>query len=116
MASSRKKLDIDIIEKAVMEMDYDVQEVYDKHMKVWAVVVINNIALFDPEIILIGGKTKPTNLVTPERIKRFVRKGTFNEPNIQPSEIGEKAALLGGLHIVKDHVLNHNILQIAINH
>ena len=114
VASSKKKLNLDVIEKAILEKDNDTQEVYEKFIKTWALGIINIIALFDPEIIIIGGKIKPTNAYTIDRIKQLVKRCTFNEPNIQPSAIGEKAALFGGLHIVKDYVMNHNILQAAI--
>lgn len=113
-ASDKKKLNLDVIEKAIIEKDEDVQEVYEKYIKTWALGIINIIALFDPEIIIIGGKIKPSNVLTIEKIKHYVKRCTFNEPNIQPSQIGEKAALFGGLHIVKDYVMNHNILQAAI--
>lgn len=113
-ASNRKKLNLDIIEKAILDMDHDTSEIYEKYIKTWALGIINIIALFDPEIIIIGGKIKPSNTVTIEKIKQYVRNCTFNEPNIQSSEIGEKAALVGGLYIVKDYVMNHNILQAAI--
>ena len=113
-ASKRKKLNLDIIEQAIRDADGDTQEIYETYLKTWALGIINIIALFDPEIVIIGGKIKPSNTFTIDRIKQYVRKGTFNEPNIQPSEIGEKAALVGGLHIVKNYVMNHNILQAAI--
>lgn len=114
IVSKKKKLNLDLIEQAIIEMDYDTQEIYDKYIKVWAIGIINIIALFDPKIIIIGGKIKSSNKITLEKIMHYVRKGTYKEPNIQLSEIGEKAALIGGLHIIKGHVFKNNILQAAI--
>lgn len=112
--SVKKKLNLDIIEKAILEKDDDTWITYEKYVKTWALGIINIIALFDPEIIIIGGKIKPSNDFTIQKIKQYVKRCTFSEPNIQPSEIGEKAALIGGLHMVKDYVMNHTILQVAI--
>lgn len=113
-ASNRKKLNLDLIEKAIVEADEDTRAIYETYIKTWALGILNIIALFDPELIIVGGKIKPSNVFTIEKIKQYVKKCTFNEPTIQPSELGEKAALVGGLYIVKDYVMNHNILQAAI--
>lgn len=114
LTSSKKKLSIDLIENAIRESDFGTREIYETHIKIWSLGIINITAMFDPEMIIIGGKIKPSNTWTIEKIKQYVKRGTYSEPKIVPSEIGEKAALFGGLYILKDYVMNNILLQVAI--
>lgn len=113
--SGKTKLSLDMIEKAVVKRDDDTQEIYERYIKVWAISLINIIALFDPQIIIIGGKINAAHTMTLEKIKHYVRKGTLCEPTIEISQINEKAALVGGLHITKSYVFNNMLLNAAIN-
>ena len=113
-ASSKKKLNIDLIENAIRESDFGTQEIYETYIKIWSLGIINITAMFDPEMIIIGGKIKPSNALTIDKIKQYVKIGTCSDPNIVPSEIGEKAALFGGLYILKDYVMNNILLIEAI--
>ncbi len=110
-----QKASIDLIEQAIQMMDYDVQEIYDRYIKIWALSIINVIMLLDPDIIVLGGKIKPNNQVTLEKIKYFVRKGTYTEPDIRISEIGSRATLIGGLNMMRSHIFNNILADIAIN-
>ena len=109
-----KKASIDLIEQAIQIMDYDVQEIYDRYIRVWALSIINVIMILDPDIIVLGGKIKPKNQVTLEKIKYFIKKGTYTEPDIRISEIGSRAALIGGLNMMRSHIFNNILADIAI--
>lgn len=114
-ASGRTKLNIDLIEQAITEKDHDTQEIYDRYIKIWAIGIINIVSLFDPRIIIIGGKIKPNNKWTLDKIKQYVKKGVYCEPKLKISEISEKAAFIGGLHTTKSYVFNNLLLKEALS-
>ena len=114
-ASGKSKLNIDLIEQAISANDQDTQEIYDRYIRIWAIGIINIVSLFDPRIIIIGGKINPNNEWTLDRIKKYVKKGVYREPKILISEMSEKAAFIGGLHTTKSYVFNNLLLKEALN-
>ena len=112
--TNNKKLTIDLIEKSIQMMDYDTQEIYDRYIKIWSIGIINSMVMIDPDIIVIGGKIKSNNELTLEKIKHYVRKGTYTEPDIRISKMGIKAMLAGGLNITRNHIFNNIIAENAI--
>lgn len=114
-ASSRTKINIDLIEQAITSNDCDTQEIYDRYIKIWSIGIINIVSLFDPRIVIIGGKINPNNKWTLDKIKQYVRKGVYCEPKLKISEMSEKAAFIGGLHTTKSYVYNNLLLKEALN-
>lgn len=68
-------------------------------MDVWAAAIVNYIHAYDPEVIVIGGGImKSADLIIPylrERIDDLVWSPESKKVAIQPSELGDHAALLG---------------------
>lgn len=114
-ASGRTKLNIDLIEQAILANDSDTEEIYDRYIRIWAIGIINIVSLFDPRIIIIGGKIKPNNKWTLDRIKQYVKKGVYCEPKLKISQMSEKAAFIGGLHTTKSYVFNNLLLKEALS-
>jgi len=110
-----KKANIDLIEQAIQMLDYDVQEIYDRYIKIWAMSIINVIMIIDPDVIVLGGRVSPNNQLTLEKIRYFIKKGTYSEPDIRVSEIGSRATLIGGLNMTRGYIFNNILANIAIN-
>ncbi len=108
------KIDFNVIERAA-EKDPDIAELYDQHMRMWAMGAINLLIVLDPDILLLGGTLGPDNKLTLETIRRYVREAVVNDVDIRLSVTGENAQLYGGLHMLKEYVLNHIIARVVIS-
>lgn len=107
--SSKKEIDLEMIENAVLEQDMDVTEVFDETIKMWAMAIINLGVILDPELILLGGELKGSNTVVLSRIKHYIKKILYYDIDIRLSSNGENAQLFGGLQLLKKYIYN-NIL------
>ncbi len=105
-------LSLELIERAVRQHDYDVEEAFDDTMKIWSSAIINLCSIIDPEVVVIGGRITHTNTLAWEKIKYFVSKGLYYEPNIQFSVLGNEAQIYGGIFELKKYVLSELLSKI----
>lgn len=109
-----KELNLEIVEEAIRQQDYDVQEVFDDIVKVWSMGIINVYALLDPEMVVLGGIVNSNNTLTLSKVTHFVGKALNCKPNIRLNSIGDRAQISGGTFALKQYVFNKIIANKAI--
>lgn len=106
-----EKVTLNLVEQAIERQDFDVCEIYDDILKIWAIAIINIFSLIDPDILVLGGIIDETNTTTLNRLKYFVRKGLHYEPDIRLTTLGDRAQTIGGAYLLKQYVYNKIILN-----
>lgn len=114
VAENAVKVDLDLIERAVDSGDRDVEAIYRDALQAWVILLISIILLINPERVVLGGGVSPKNTRTIHIINEMLNKALFYPQEVVVSEVGENAVLTGGLHVLKQHVLNNIIAKIAI--
>ncbi len=111
LKSSKREIDLEMIERAVLEQDMDVTEVFDETMKMWTMAIINLGVILDPELIILGGELNGDNTVVLSRIKHYMKKILFYDLDIRLSTEGENAQLFGGIQLLKKYVYNSILVK-----
>lgn len=99
--------DVDAIEAAVREGDDICSQALDTILRIWATAIINIFALLDPELLVVGGEITERNTVVLERLKYYVDRGLYYQPNIVLSKLGNQAQVVGGMQELKQYVFSH---------
>lgn len=98
-----------IVCEAAMQGDSLAQEILEDAVKLLSIAVINLILILDPKIIILGGYIfdlpyKNELLIDP--IKNYVKQTVpFNIPDIELSELGNDATLIGSCHMAMEALL-----------
>jgi len=114
VAENAVKVNLDLMEHAIREGDRDVEQIYRDALQAWVILLISIVLMLNPERIVIGGAVSPKNTWTINALNHMLNKALFCPQEIVVSEVGENAVLTGGLHVLKQHVLNNIIAKIAI--
>ncbi len=110
-----KNVDLSLIERAVEAGDHDVEEIYTDTLQVWVIMIISITLLINPDRLVLGGAITPKNKRTVDTINAILEKTLFCRQQVCVSELGETAVINGGLHLLRNYVLNNFIAKEAIN-
>lgn len=111
LKNNEKDIDLEMIERAVLEQDMDVTEVFDETMKMWTMAIINLGVIFDPELIILGGELNGNHTVVLSRIRHYMKKILYYDLDIRLSNEGENAQLFGGIQLLKKYVYNNILVK-----
>ncbi len=109
--SNKKEIDLEMIERAVLEQDMDVTEVFDETMKMWTMAIINLGVILDPELVILGGELNGNNTVVLSRIKHYMKKIMYYDMDIRLSNEGENAQFFGGIQLLKKYAYNNILVK-----
>lgn len=109
-----KSVDLSLIERAVEAGDQDVEEIYMDTLQVWVILIISITLLINPDRLVLGGAISPMNMRTIDTINAILEKTLFCRQQVSVSELGENAVVSGGLHLLRQYVLNNFIAKEAI--
>lgn len=113
--SDKKKINLELIEKAVRLGDKKVEKILDNAVRVWSIAIINICALLNPDVVVLGGVISKENQLILNRIRNYVEKGLYYTPIIRVSDIGERAQVIGGIHTLLNYVMNHILVRRIFN-
>ena len=111
LKSNEKDINLEMIERAVLEQDMDVTEVFDETMKMWTMAIINLGVMLDPELIILGGELNGNHTVVLSRIRHYMKKILYYDLDIRLSNEGENAQLFGGIQLLKKYVYNNILVK-----
>lgn len=109
-----QRLTILLLEQAIEAGDRDVMEIYDNVLKKWALLIVNMNLVINPDLFILGGAIAAENSYTIRRLQYFFERGSLFQPRIEASELGDKAPVVGGLHILRKYVFDEILSYKAI--
>lgn len=109
-----EELNLDILEKAINEMDYDVIDTFNDIVKRWAAAIINIIILTNPDLIVLGGVLDKRYEFILTRLKHYIGKILYYDVNIRLKEEEFKSHIMGGIFILKKYALNNTLKDLIL--
>jgi glucokinase len=99
----------DITPKQIFTAYEQSSEVADDVITEWiknvGITLCNIASLLNPELIILGGGLTRSSVSILDKLKEILEWGTQVPPEIEISDLKEKASLLGGLRLCLDHYL-----------
>ncbi len=92
-----------MFEKVYGEKPEDTKDasIWDKYGKHLATGITNIVAMWDPDIVVIGGSlSKKFDVFSDSMMKSLKNQDLFDVPNIVRSTLGDENGLLGGFHLI----------------
>jgi len=115
MLDSGEKLDILLIEKAIMLGDLDCKEILDEALKIWSIALINIYLTINPKVIVIGGAISAQNSYILKQLSDIFANTLLIRPNIMLSTLTyDEAQLIGGVSILKEYVFDNIVGKKAL--
>lgn len=106
---------LELLEVAVKKNDSDVEKIFDKTLKAWAMIMINIDLMINPELIVLGGSISNENVYILNSLNAMLSKLGIFKPNIRLSIQGENAQLIGGIQALKEYAFNEVIANEVIH-